>query len=190
MGDGARLPDIRRNLAEVVIQNRAMINLRPCVFAEPDEHHLHQPALHLADEVRVRFDSPTNHHVIRSEGVFVKVDGKTFRRLADDHGFHTGANRAAAKIFRNAVRFDHFALPFRRSAAVAAHRRHDERLRSELFQVRDSRSQNDVNVRDAAAPRRDRDGLAGPDFLAQFQLSQLSLHFTRNVGDARQLSAR
>ena len=66
-----------------------------------------------------------------SKASAVEVDRKAFRRAADDDGFHARADRAADELLGDAVGFDELPLSFGGSAAVAAHGRHDERLRAE-----------------------------------------------------------
>ena len=116
------------DLAEAVVQDRPVIDLRPFVLAQADQHHLHQARFDIADEIRVRLDAADDQHVIGAEGVLVEMDRKAFRRLADDDRLHARPDRAAAIRLGDAVAFDQLALPFGRAAAVAAHRRHDERL--------------------------------------------------------------
>ena len=74
---------------------------------------------------------PHDHHVIGLEGVLVEVDGNALGGAADDHRLHARPDRAAAELLGDAVAFEDLALPFGRAAAVAAHRRHDERLGAE-----------------------------------------------------------
>ena len=120
--------DAADDLPEAVVLNRAVIDLRAFVLAQADEHHLHQAAFDVADEAGVRLDAADDQHVVGLEGVLVEVDRKAFGRLADDDRLHARADRAAAELLGDAVAFEQLALPFGRAAAVAAHRRHDERL--------------------------------------------------------------
>ena len=70
-------------------------------------------------------------HVVGLEGVAVEMDREAFRRAADHHGLHAGADRAADERLGDAVRLEDFLLPFGRGAAVAAHGRDDKRLGSQ-----------------------------------------------------------
>ena len=116
---------------------------------------------------------PHDHHVVGSEGVLVEMDGKAFGRLAHDDRLHARANRAAAELLGDAVALDQPALPLGRAAAVAAHRRHDERLRAERLQMLDRRLDDDCDIGDAAAAGGDRHALPRLDALGQVQLRQL-----------------
>jgi len=53
-----------------------MIDPRTVVLAQPDEHHLHQAALDLADEARMWLHTPTDHNMVRVKGVLVEMHGE------------------------------------------------------------------------------------------------------------------
>ena len=103
-------------------------------------------------------------HVVGLEGVLVEVDRDALRRRGDDDGLHRRADLAAHERFGDAVAFDDLALPCGGAAAVAAHRRHDERLGPEpAARGRTIALMIDRDVGDAAAADGDGDGLARAD---------------------------
>ena len=53
--------DAAHDLAEAVVVDRAVIDLGPLVLAQADEHHLHQAAFDVADEIGVRLDAAADH---------------------------------------------------------------------------------------------------------------------------------
>ena len=179
------------DLAETVVEDRPVIDGRPCALAQPDEHHLHQPAFDVADKLGVRLDAAADHHVVGLIGEAVEVDGEAFGRLADDDRFHAGADRAAHERLGDAVALDDPPLAFGRAAAVAAHGRHHERLGPQLLEVFDGRPDDRGDIGDAAAAGGDRHALARLDLLAQSQAAQLGVDLGRHVvdsGDPKRLS--
>ena len=120
--------DAAEDLAEAEILNGLVIDQRSGMFAQADEHHLHQAALDVADEPCVRFDPPAHEHVIGLRGVAIEMHRETLGRAAHHHGFHAGSDRAAAGVRCDAVRFQYPPLAFGGAASMAAHGRHDERL--------------------------------------------------------------
>src|SRR5262249_36922190 len=98
---------------------------------------------------------------------------------------HRGANGRADEIFGDAVAFEHAELPLGRRAAVAAHRRNEERLRSEIAQMLHGAFENQRDIRDAAAARRQSDGLAALDLAAEIQLRKRIANGCWNVVNAR-----
>ena len=177
--------DAANDLAKAVVHDRAVIDFCTFVFAQADQHHLHQAAFDVADETRVWFDSPTNDDMVGFRGVLVEVNRKSFLGIADDDRFHAGANFAAAEFFRHAIRFNHFALTFRGSAAVAAHRWDEEWNATALFDVVGDAFDDDVDVGNAAAAGRDGDGFAGFDLVAQREAGELRFDLGWDVIDAR-----
>ncbi len=109
--------------------------------------------------------------------------GKTLGGLADDDGFHAGADRAAAVLFGDAVRFQHADLPFGRAAAVAAHGGNDKRLRAELLQMIDDCLNDDRDVGDTTAAAGDGDRVAGSDLLLELEACELARDLARHVVD-------
>ncbi len=121
------------DLLETEILDGAVVDLRPFAVAQADQEHFHQAAFDRAGKARVRLDAVANHDVVGFEGQAVEVDRKAFGGAAQNDRFHTGADRAAGKLFRHAVRLDQFPLTFGRAAAVAAHRRHKEWIGPQAF---------------------------------------------------------
>jgi hypothetical protein len=161
--------DAADDLPEAIVHNRPVIDFRSFVLSQADEHHLHQARFDVADEVRVRLDAADDEHVIGKEGVLVEVDGKTLGRLANDDRLHARADRAAAERLGHSVPFDQFALPFGRAAAVASHRRHDERLGPEPLQVPHGCLNDQGDISNPATAGSDSDRLATFDAAAEFQ---------------------
>jgi hypothetical protein len=177
--------DAFHDLVEGKIHERAVINLRALVFTEADEQHLHEAALVVAEEFRVRLHAADDDDVIRRERVAPEVDGHAFPRAVEQDGFHARADRAAAEFLGDAVVAENFALALGRAAAVAAHRGDDERLRPERAEEIHRRAKDHCDVRDAAAARRERDALAGLHTRRQVQPRELRVHRRRNVRDER-----
>ncbi len=120
--------DAANDLAEAVVHDRPVIDFCPFVLAQADEHHLHEARFDVADEAGMWLDAADNENVVSTVGVLVEMDRETFGGLADDDGFHAGADGTAAIGFGDAVAFDEALLPFGRAATVAAHRGDDEWL--------------------------------------------------------------
>jgi len=129
-------------------------------------------AFNVPHKARVRLDAADDQDVVGSEGMLVEMNRKAFRRLADDDRFHAGPNRAAHRRFGHAVAFNQLALPFRRPAAVAPHRRHNERLGPEPFEMLYRRLNNHRNIRHPAAAAGDGDGFALFDPPAKLQAGE------------------
>ena len=98
--------DAADDLPEAVVHDRPVIDLRPFVLAQADQHHLHQARFDVADEIRVRLDAADDEHVVGTESVLVEMHRKALGGLADDDRLHAGADRAAAVLLRDAVAFD------------------------------------------------------------------------------------
>ena len=80
------------------------------------------------------------------------MDRKALAVVADDDRLHGGRIGAPTKALGDAVAFEHLALALRRAAAVAAHRRDDDRHRPQAPKVIADRLDDDGDVCDAAAP--------------------------------------
>ena len=87
--------------------------------------------------------------------------------MPDDDRLHRGQDRRADLALGDAVLGQHRALPLDRGAAVAAHRRHHERLRADRPDSVATARITVCDIGDAPAAGRDRDALAGPDALDQ-----------------------
>jgi len=123
--------DAADDLTEAVVHDGAVIDFCAFVLAQADEHHFHQARFDIADEIRMRLDAADDEHVIGAEGVLIEMHGKAFGGLADDDGFHAGADGAAAVALGDAVAFDELALAFGSAAAVATHGGDDKGLSAE-----------------------------------------------------------
>jgi hypothetical protein len=120
--------DAADDLWKAVIVDGAVIDFRAVVLAQPDQHHLHQPAFDGSDKVGVRLDPSTDQHMVGFKGMPVKVNGKTFLRGADHHRFHAGPDGTANKLLGHAIVLNDGTLFLGDTAAVASHGGHDERL--------------------------------------------------------------
>ena len=67
-----------------------MIDFRPMVFAQANQHHLVQTRFNRSHKPSVRLDSPCNDDMFRFPGVTVEVNRKLLRRLGDDDGLGRG----------------------------------------------------------------------------------------------------
>ena len=110
-----------------------MIDLCPSVFTETDQHHFHQPAFDIAGKPGVRFDPAADYYVVGLIGVFVEMHRNALGGLAHDDGIHAGLDRTSHRLLGDAVALDDLTLSFGGAAAVAAHRRHQERRRADTF---------------------------------------------------------
>ena len=131
----------------------------------------------------MRLHAAHHQHVIGPEGVLIKMNRKTLRRLAHDHRFHARPDRAAAIGLGDSVTFDQPALPLGRAAAVAAHRRHNERLRPQRLKMLHRRLDDQGDIGDAPAAGRNRHALPRLDLLGQIEPGQLAGHRRRNLLD-------
>ena len=172
------------DLLEAEVLDCAMVDFCPVAVSQSDQKHLHQPAFDGAGEARVWLHAVAHHHVIGLEGQAIEVDGKAFGGSAHHDRFHARSDGAADGFFGNAIRLDELPLSFGRAAAVAAHRRHDERLRAEAIQMIDRSGENDRDIGDAAASGRNRHRLAGQQLLAQVEPGKLRLNLAPHVDDA------
>ena len=77
------------------------------------------------------------------------------------------------------------ALPFGRSAAVAAHCRHDKGLGPQMLEMFDNRPGDFGDIRNAPAAGGYGHALARPDFFTQIQGGKLPMHLGRDVLYAR-----
>ena len=176
-----------------------MIDRRPFGIAQADGEHLQQSAFDRAGETGMGLHAIADHHVIGLEGEAIEVDGKVvagpaIRRkgdsifaetkigtVPDDDRFDVGTDGAADVPLGDAERLDELPLTVGRAAAVAAHCRHDERLRAEAFEMLDNRSRDGSDIGDAAAAGGDGHALARSDFLAQVEPGKLGVNLARGV---------
>src|SRR5262249_25113170 len=147
------------------------------VFAEADEHHLHEAALELALEPGVGFDAVDDEDVIGPGSIAREVNGDALRRTVQNDGFHVAPDRAAAETLGDAVIGENAPLSLGRAAAVAAHGRHDERLRAEVLEMVHRRLNDEMDASDAAAAGGDGDALSGPDTRAEVEPLQFAMDF-------------
>ena len=180
--------DAANDLEKAEVEDRPMIDLRAFVLAEADQH-LVKPRFHGADEAGVRLHAADDQDVVALEGVLVEVNRNTLGGRVEHDGLHRGADLGAGEGFCNAVALDDAPLPLRGPAAVAPHRRDDHRLRAQRAHVVAHRLDDERDVRDPAAARRDRGGLAGPDFPAEIQRAELAMDLRRDVRDAGRLES-
>ena len=153
------------------------------MFAQSDQHHLHEAAFYVADELSVGLDPVAHHDMVGAVGVFVEVHRKPLVRIAHYHRLHAGTNRATADRCGNPKRFEQLLLPFSTTATVAPHRRHDKRFSAELLEMTDGGFDDLVDARDAATADGDSDGLPGLDLFVQGESLQLLLDLGGQVVD-------
>src|SRR5204863_9036465 len=106
--------------------------LGACLLAQPDRRHLAQPALDLPAKSRMRLHAVDDDGRVGAFGGSVEVDARATWQLAELDGLHARPYRRPDACFGDAVLCEHVALSFDSGSAMAAHRRHDERLTSEL----------------------------------------------------------
>ena len=110
--------------------------LGPLALAQADGEHLQQAALVPAGERGVRLDPVEQDDPVGLEGVPVEVDRQAEAVGAEDGRFHLGPDRAAERRLGDAELGEQRPLPFGRPAAVAAHRRDDERAEAQGLRAR------------------------------------------------------
>ena len=166
-----------------------MIDSGPLTFAQADQEHLHQPALDVAREPRVRLDAVDYQHVVGLVGAAVEVDREAFAGAADDYRLHRGADRAADELLGDPIGLDERPLTFRGAAGVTSHGRNDEGLGPQPREMRDGRAKDEVHIGHPAAAGGDRHGLSRLDPLGQLQPGKLGRDLSRNVRDPAALEA-
>ena len=166
-----------------------MVNLRPFVFAEADQHHFVQPGFDWTDEFCVGFDSPDNEHVIGFGGKSVKMHRHAVGSLSDDTGFHRGTNRHFDELFRDAQTGQHFDLAFGGSSTMAAHRGDEKRCCPDRCEVGRDFPQNQSYIGDTATAGRNRHALSRSNFLRQAKGFHLSTDFAGDISDPRGLES-
>src|SRR5262245_17390176 len=162
-----------------------MIITGPGMFAEADHHHLHEPAFDRPVIAGVRLDARDDADVIRLRRDLIEHDRKAFAGRAERHGFHRGANWGADEGLGDAVAFQNLALPLGEAAAVAAHGGYQKRLGAQVLQKLHSALEDDRDIGDAAAARRERHRLPGPDRLAEIEWFEGMPHRHTDVGYTR-----
>ena len=125
-----RDPGERRQHLGVAARPQAMDVLRARLLAEADRDQLGEPALDRPVEARVRLDPVDAEHRVGLGGVPVEAAGDAVQRRAVLDRLHRRADRRADGRLGDAEMRQHARLALGGGAAVAAHRRHDERLRS------------------------------------------------------------
>ncbi len=162
-------------LDPVAVQGEGLL-----VLAEADGGHLEEAALDRASKVRVRLDPVHQDDAVRLVRDPVHIHRHPARRLAELHDVHGRADRRPTELLRHAEAPQDLDLTLGGRPAVAPHRRHDKRLRPHLLQDGDQGAQDDVYLRDAAAPGGQRDlhprPDAGGDLVAPELFPQRRLH--------------
>ena len=120
---------LRRGRAQHVAQaaNAELVDgQRALQLAEADERHFHEPALVASVIVGVRLDSVDEDDTVGFVRVPVHEGPVRERALRQLDHVHRGVHGNADRLFGNAVQTQNLPLSFRRRAAVASHRGHDE----------------------------------------------------------------
>ena len=170
-GDAAqelrRLDHRRRGVVEerlpAVLDDRPVADVGTGCLAQPQQQHLHEAALVAAAEHRVGLDPVAHDDVVGVGGEAVLPQRDAERRAGHLDDVHRRPDRAADGVLGHAVGLEHRPLAVGGAAAVAAHRRYEERLRAEAAQVGDDGAQHRDDVGDAPAAAGDRDGVAATD---------------------------
>ena len=131
---------------------------------EPDDRHLRQPALHRTVERRVRLDAVDRQDDVGGRRMAVEVEadraGIVVMRGGDDGGLHGRSDLGPDGVLCDAEAGQRGELAVGGRTAMAAHRRNDERLGSELAQPGDRPPQHFDSAGQAAAAGANRDGRA------------------------------
>jgi len=134
---------------------------RALVFAQADRAHLRQTALQRAFEVGVRLHPVQQEHAVGLPAGLADKRLDTLGSRAEAACVHRVADRDTEVLGGDPVVREQIALPFGGRAAVAAHRRDDERLVSPRLELGDRRPRDRGDVRDPAAAEGDADLGAG-----------------------------
>ena len=173
---GQDLPGHAGNdLPEAEVLDGAMVDPGAVVFAQPDQHHLHEAAFDLAREERVGLYPIADHHVVGLVGLLVEMDREAFGGPADLHGIHAGSDGAAAKGLGDSVGLEDVSLAPGGRPAVASHGGNDEGVGAQSPEVARGGLQDPADVGDPPASGGDGHRLAAPDLLAQRKACKLSL---------------
>jgi hypothetical protein len=133
----------------------------------------------------MRFDAATYDDVIGAKSVFVEMNWKAFGGGTDDNGLHAGTDRASTEFFRDAITLNDLPLPGGGSTSMAPHGGNNERLRAQPLAMTDNGLDDQMDVRNPAATRRDGYTLPRTNGATQFQATQLFLNDSWYVFDSR-----
>ncbi len=126
--------------------------LGPLTLAQADRQHLEQAALVTARERGVRLDPVEEDDPVGGQGVGVEVDRQAEAVPPEDDRRHLGPDRAADRSFGDAQFGQERPLAGLGPAAVAPHRRHDERAVAQFEQRPHRRAGDGGDPGDPAAP--------------------------------------
>ena len=140
-----------------------VVRLRAALLPEADRQHLAEAALDVGAEGGVRLDPPHHDDRVSLPGVAVHVARRAVVEVADLDRVHRRQDRSADLWLGDAVLGQDRALALGGRAAVAAHRRHDERLARRPPELLDDGPDDGLDVGDAPAAGRDRDALTRLD---------------------------
>ena len=127
-------------------------DLRPPLFAHPDDEHLREPALDGAVEVGVRLDAVYRNDRVGTDRVRVTEDGNVaVGRPSDLDDLHARPDLAADGRFGDSELVEHLQLSVGRRAAVAPHRGEHERVVSGVGERVHDAGDDLGEVRDATA---------------------------------------
>ena len=155
--------DSRDNVLKTVLEECAVVKVRPFLFAKPDNHHLHHAALDRAVEICMCLNAIERNNVIRFSGIPIQKNGQAVCSLSEFHDLHCRFHRCTDGLFGDTVMFQHTPLSFGGCTTVASHRWNDKGLRTECFEIINSRLDRSRNIRNAATPRGNGDSFAGFD---------------------------
>ncbi len=142
------LQRLRKHVAQTA-NAPTVVLCRPVALAQSDDEHLADSALERAAEVGVGLDARNRDDVVGRQCVLVPEHRLAPAVGADTLGFHLRFDRYAKGALGDAVLREQFPLAFRSGAAVAAHRRHDERFGAQFSQHVECRAHHHGKVGDA-----------------------------------------
>ena len=129
--------------------------LGAALLTEPDRRHLGRTALDGAAEVGVRLDPVDDQDPARLDHVPVEMD-RHARHLTQLDGLHRGAHLDPEPSLVDAIVGQHRRLAGSRRAAMAAHGRHDERLKAGGLKRPQGNPHDSSELSDAPAAHADR----------------------------------
>ena len=171
--------DALRQLTEAA----RVAGLGALLLAQADRQHLDQTALVAAAERTVRLDPAQDQRGVGLRRELVAERRQTGLRLAQRHHLHGGSDRRLHGGLGDPHLGQQLGLAGGGGPAVAAHRRHHERLPTEPPHGRRQQPHQLRQVRQAAAAHRQRHPLSRPHHVAKAARGQRVFHRRRQVAD-------
>ena len=146
------------------------------LLAQADGQHLDQPALVAAAKRAVRLDPAQNQGGVRRRRQLVAERGQAGGRLAERHHLHRRPDRRADRLLGHPHLGQQLHLAVGGGAAVAAHRRHHERLGAQPSHGRGQQPHQLGQIGEAPAAHRQRYPLSRAHHAGQAAAGQRPLH--------------